>query len=541
MSSRKKLSSRAGAWLGGVTLVMLLAAVALVSQMFVNGRLDLTRDRQFTLSRAAVKTLEGLPDIVTVRVVMSRDLPTQFQQLRTQAVDLLREFEARSNGRFVLVFEDPGDDPERRQAAASLGIQEVQLQEQTREGMQVKRGFFGIALIYGDKKEVFPAVQNLETFEYELVVRLMKLTGSLKTVGVVEGTPGNQISLALAGDQQPPTVGFAQNFGTLKANMEQLYRVIPVVPAWAPLGKEIDLLLVLGPTFLTEIEKFRIDQFAMSGRPVIFLTPGMEINLASGITARPSNNGYEDLLTHYGLGVRKTMVLEERQWEMVRFGAATFPMPYPYWVVATYNTINPENPITAALQTMSFPWTAGLEIDTAAQPGATIEPLVFTTEQAWEESGDLMLYPRELNDYKPENQRVFPLAALQTGTVTSRYAAGAPAGALPHETDSLLRESQGRSRILVVPNVLFASDFYIGYTNARGNYHFLLNALDYLALDPALIGIRSRQINEAPLDEALTRRFKTPLIIANLALAPLLLVILGIAAGVRKRKKESLS
>jgi hypothetical protein len=136
---------------------------------------------------------------------------------------------------------------------------------------------------------------------------------------------------------------------------------------------------------------------------------------------------------------------------------------------------------------------------------------------------------------------MFPLAALQTGTLTSRYAAGAPAGALPHETDSLLRASQGQSRILVVPNVLFASDFYIGYTNASGNYHFLLNALDYLALDPALIGIRSRQIDEAPLDEELTRRFKTPLIVANMASAPLLLVILGIAAGARKRKKESLS
>src|SRR5690606_16932187 len=119
----------------------------------------------------------------TVRVVMSRDLPTQFQQMRTNVTDLLREFQARSGGKVTLVFEDPGEDEEKRQAALSMGIQEVRLQEQSREGMQVKRGFFGIALLYGDKKEVFPVVQNLETLEYELIVRLMKLTATMKTIG----------------------------------------------------------------------------------------------------------------------------------------------------------------------------------------------------------------------------------------------------------------------------------------------------------------------------------------------------------------------
>jgi ABC-type uncharacterized transport system involved in gliding motility auxiliary subunit len=209
--------------------------------------------------------------------------------------------------------------------------------------------------------------------------------------------------------------------------------------------------------------------------------------------------------------------------------------------VATYNTMNPENPITAALQTLSFPWTASVEIDTAAQPGTEIEPLVFSTAEAWEETGNLYLYPREMNQYLPENQQMFPLAALQTGMITSRYATGAPEGVTPEEADSLLRESRSESRVLVIPNALFATDFYISYTSAAGNYHFLLNALDYLALDPDLIKVRSRQIREAPLNETLVTGLKTPLILANLALAPLVLVILGVVAGVRKRKKEALA
>jgi ABC-type uncharacterized transport system involved in gliding motility auxiliary subunit len=66
----------------------------------------------------------------------------------------------------------------------------------------------------------------------------------------------------------------------------------------------------------------------------------------------------------------------------------------------------------------------------------------------------------------------------------------------------------------------------------------LLNALDYLALDPALIDVRSRQIDDAPLDEEFVTRAKTPLILANLILAPLVLILLGVWSGLRRRKRE---
>lgn len=537
MTSEKR-GSRAAAWVGTLTVLTLATVVALVSQLYLHHRLDLTRDREFTLSRAALKTLDNLPDIVTVRVVMSRDLPTQFQQARTQAVDLLREFEARSNGKFVLVFEDPGKDPVKRQAAASMGIREVQLQEQSDEGVQVKKGYFGIALLYGDKKEVFPVIESLETFEYELVVRLMKLTGRTKTIGIVEGAEGNQMTFALPGAQEPPVRGFASLFGALKSNMEQLYRIAPQYVAWSPIAKDVDLLLVAAPERLSEVEKFRIDQFVLSGRPVVFLTPGMNVDLSAGIGSQPSANQYEDLLAHYGLGVRKNMLLEPRQWELVRFGNAMFPSPYPYWIVPTYNTLNPDNPITAGLQSLSFPWTSSIEVDPAAQPGVKRDTLVSTSDQAWEESGNLYLYPRELNEYRPENQRRFPLAILETGALTSRYAAGAPEGIPPEESTGMLLKSRSASRVLVVSNALFVSDFYVGYVKAAGNENFVLNALDYLVLDPDLIGVRSREIQEFPLDENLKVRAKTPVIIANLAFAPLLLLLWGLMIAVRRRRRK---
>lgn len=534
----RKLNSRTAAWVGTFAVIVLLAAAALVSQLFVHGRVDLTRDREFTLSPASLKVLRALPGRLTARVVMSRDLPSQFQQVRTRAVDLLREFEARSNGRFAVIFEDPGADTLKRQAALSMGIEEVQLQEQSREGMQVKKGFFGLALVRGDKKEVFPVLENLETLEYEIVVRLMRLTGKAKVIGIVEGAPGAEFSFTLP--QEPPREGFPANFSVVASGMEELYHPERTRVDLAPVPDSVSLLLVAAPRRLSEVEKFRIDQFAMTGRPVIFLTPGMDVGVVEGITGAPAENGYGDLLAHYGMGVRSNIVMEPRQWEVVRFGKALFPTPYPYWIIPGYQNLNGDNPVTASLQSLSFPWTSSLALDPAAQPGARIDTLVTSSPEAWAEEGPQNLYPRELGEYQPpspENQAVYPIAALLTGKLTSHYASGAPDSIPPEEAAHILPSSKGDARVMVVADALFASDFYLSYTHAIGNPHFMLNALDYLALDPELIRVRSRQFDDAPLDETLVSKYRNRAVAVNLLVAPLLLLAIGAIAAVRRRRR----
>jgi hypothetical protein len=98
--------------------------------------------------------------------------------------------------------------------------------------------------------------------------------------------------------------------------------------------------------------------------------------------------------------------------------------------------------------------------------------------------------------------------------------------------------SRGEPRLLVIGNALFATDFYVGYTGATGNLVLLLNALNQLALDPDLIQIRGRQITEAPLDPDAAARLKTPLTVMNLLLAPALIALVGIFAGLRRRRRE---
>lgn len=539
----KKMSSRANAYLGVVTLVVILAVAGLVSQMFWSGRIDLTATKQFTLSKASVKTIKDLPDLVTVKAVMSKDLPTQFLQIRTHVVDLLGEFAAQSGGKINLVFEDPGENETKRQSATSLGIQEVQLQEQSAEGMQIKKGFFGLAMLYGDKKEVIPVLQNLESFEYDLVVKLKKLTGATKTIGILEGAEGNRLSLALPGPQPKTTTGFDENFPTLKEEAEKLYKLEKVDAGFQPISESIDMLLVAAPTRLSEKEKFHIDQFIMKGKSVIFLSPGVDMSLGMGINGTASSHGYEDLLSHYGLAVRKNVILEDRNFQFVRFGNSFFPSPYPYWVVIGLDGLNASSPITSKLGAVSFPWASSIDIDTTRKDSSTVEVLASTTPGSWEEANSFFLLPRELKEYRPVNQQSYPLAAMRSGRFRSFYAdrpLPPSDSANPLDTAGVLKEAKDESRILVVGNALFATDFYVGYTQAAANLHFLLNSFDQLALDPDLITIRSREIANTPILEE-KKSLKTPILLVNMLAAPALLLVGGVFMGYRRKKKESMA
>ena len=70
----KKRNKRTESWLSLLTLIIVLIVVGIASQQWIHGRVDLTENNQFTLSKAAINTLENLPDLITIKLVMSKDL-----------------------------------------------------------------------------------------------------------------------------------------------------------------------------------------------------------------------------------------------------------------------------------------------------------------------------------------------------------------------------------------------------------------------------------------------------------------------------------
>ncbi len=524
-----------------IIIIVILAIIGIFSEGYFHSRIDLTEDKQFTLSNAAVKTLENLPDLITIKAVFSSELPTQFVQIKTHITDLLGEFKQRAGGKLQLVYMDPGEDEEKKKQVTSLGIQEVQLQEQSNQGLEIKKGFFGLAITYGDKKEVIPVISNLQTFEYDLIVKIKKLTGAVKKIGIIEGGEGNQYSFSLPGNPPQTKTGFDENFPSLKEQLEKLYTLQKTDISQGDIPNDVEMLIVAAPKNVSEVEKYRMDQFLMQGKSILFMTPGVDVNLSMGLSGTATNNGYEDLLSHYGVAVKKNVMLEDRNFQHVPFGNSFFPTPYPFWIIAIGEQLNMDNAITSKVGQITLPWASSLNIDsTKLDSSSSLVILANSTEGSWEESGRFNLLPRDLKDYLPVQQGSQPLIALKTAKFKSFYAnRDIPAdSANPLNEAALKKEAEVEGRILVVGNALFATDFYMGLMRAGHNLNFILNAVDQLALDPDLIKIRSREIENRPIPED-KKANKLSYVIANMLIAPIILLAIGIGFGIRRKKRDA--
>jgi ABC-type uncharacterized transport system involved in gliding motility auxiliary subunit len=125
--------------------------------------------------------------------------------------------------------------------------------------------------------------------------------------------------------------------------------------------------------------------------------------------------------------------------------------------------------INADLPSVLLPWTSS--IDTAGAAKGTVVPLFVTTKLAGLMTQDVMLSPQQSFSQANTAKRILA-AQVQPKT-------------------------PGSGRLVIVGNGDFAGDRFA--QNSPENTIFVLNAVDWLAQDEALIGIRSKDRTPPPL------------------------------------------
>jgi ABC-type uncharacterized transport system involved in gliding motility auxiliary subunit len=522
-----------------ISLLLILSIVGYVSEAWLSGRFDFTRNKQFTLSPATGQLLKTLDDRLSVRAVFSENLPTQFAQLRIHVNDLLREMERSSGGKLRVVREDPGLDSIRRANVIQEGIREIQVTEQTRDGAVAKRGFFGLVLTYGTEKEVVPLVESIENFEYDLMSRIIRLSGKSFRLGIYEGRPADVFAMNLpTGPQMALQSGFRQLFPSLNHELQSLYKVETIQPGM-PIDAEVPLILYVAVNKPDSLDLFYIDQYLMQGGNIIFFAPVHQIYLDRGLHAERSERSYLPWLAHMGFHLQDHLLMDVR-FASGNFGRSQFGTPYPYFLVADDLEIDREHPITSRLGMMIFPWTSGLKMDTSA--GIENFHLISSTNQAWAvgEPFDLTSMIEQPGRIYPGLQSQFTLAGMRTGSFKSFFSAP-PKGA--SKDVDFWEESQAKSSVLVVPNAFMMTDFFIRWSTFLGqssleNLTFVLNAVDYLALDPRLIDIRSKRLIIKPIsDDAYQKR--QGWILFNLVVSPFILLVVGLIIVMHRKRKEA--
>ncbi len=495
--------------LGTLLMTITLVVVNLFGR-HIGGRLDLTPGKAYTLSPATKAILGNLPDLVTIRLFVSSELPPEVSMLRRDVDDLLSDFRAAGDGMVRLVVQDPTGNEELEEEARSFGVPPVQFNVARKSEFQIKEGYLGLAVQYADESESIPVIQRSDDLEYRLASFVWSLIRpDTPAIGFYEAP-------LKPGQQQGPT------YSALEGVLRETYDVHRVDIETDSLNPdELSALVLAGtPTYLPDstLDKLK-DYFARGGGGLV-MARGMELSTMQNqpiSMERPV--ALNRALEAYGVRVRGDMLFDLSSNEPVSMRASfgNVMVNYPFWLRALSTQASNVN---REIGTVFLPWASSIDT-TGARPG-TITPLFVTSQNAGVEEQTAFLSTQR-KDY-PRDNLGSRLVAVQvnpgeaTDAESSDSAGPAPSG-----------------RLIVVSSDDFASDQWA--RGASQNIAFALNAVDWLAQEEGLIAIRAKDRTPPPL--VFEGESTGDLIqYGNIIGVPLLLVLLGAIRLWRRRRRS---
>jgi ABC-2 type transport system permease protein len=482
----------------GVTLLVAALAVLNLFGRYIGGRLDLTPGKAYTLSRATKKLAGSLPDLVTIKVFASQELPPEVALIQRDLRDVLSDYRAAGKGKIRVVYGDPSTDSTMRTEARNLGIPTVQFNVVGRSELQVKEGYLGLAVEYAGQSKTIPFVQKTDDLEYQLTSYLRALT--------VKQHP----KVAVATPAEDPQTG--NTFRELQEGLRQNYEVqlLTLGPDSAQLNDVKALVVAGSPDSFSTVQREQFSRFLAGGGGALIMAGGMRVaQQGMFATARPVP--WNALLRPYGVSVRPDMVYDlvsnERVAMPAQFGRIL--IQYPYWVRALSTH---QSAVNQQSDGIFLPWASSVDT-TGARKGA-VTPLYLSSRAAGVTVQEAMLEPSQRFPTDSLSPR---LMAVQVNPMGADSAAGL------------------KGRIVLVGSDDFASDRNV--QNAPENLAFGLNAVDWLSQDEALIGIRAKERTPPPLVFS-SGFLRDGVKYANVIGVPVLLIL---GAGVRLWRRRQLA
>lgn len=480
----------------GVSLLVAALVVLNLFGRYIGGRLDLTPGKAYTLSRATKKLAGSLPDLVTIKVFASQELPAEVALIQRDLRDVLSDYRAAGKGKIRVVYGDPSTDSTMRTEARNLGIPSVQFNVVGRSELQVKEGYLGLAVQYAGQSKTIPFVQKTDDLEYQLTSYLRALTQK------------QHPKVAVATPAEDPQTG--NTFRQLQEGLRQNYDVQPLtLGPDSALLQQVKVLVVAGsPDSLSTVQREQFTRFLRDGGSALIMAGGMHV-APQGMFATARPVAWNDLLKPYGISVRPDMVYDLLSSERVAMPAqfGRILMQYPYWVRALSTH---QSAINQQSDGIFLPWASSL--DTAGARKGTVTPLYLSSRGAGVTVREAMLDPSQRFPTDSLSPRVM---AVQVNPLAGDSTAGP------------------RGRVVLVGSDDFAGDRNV--QNAPENLSAALNAVDWLSQDEALIGIRAKERTPPPLvfTSAFTR---DGVKYANVIGVPVLL-ILGAAVRLWRRRQ----
>lgn len=488
-----------------IAIALFFALNAIVGVLGRTSRVDLTSDRMYTLSDATRKTLAAIDEPVTLRLYRSPALIAAAPRLKIYAErvdEMLRTYRDISKNKVAYEVVEPEPFSPEEDRAIGYRLRGFGVD---RAGAQGYFGLVGTNSVDGLERVEFLDPAREDTLEYDLTALVKRLAQSSKLkIGVIE-------TLNIFGSQQQRRPPWA-----ILDMINQSYRVEKLTGPDMNFDG-LDLLLIAHPRGLGPKELYGIDQFALSGKPVlVFVDPVAESALMQS-QQRPQleavSSNLEPLLAAWGVDFAPDKVAGDRSMALrvtAMAGRQRVVASYLPWMQVREANFSHDDMATARLRLMRVSSAGALEAKAGAT--TTFAPLVFTT-------GDSMLLdasevlgrpnPGVFLDKFKAGGKPLTIAARVTGSASTAYPAGEPAAeprpadaAEPPAPPAARREHLASSRapihIAIVADVDVLNDDHVVNDSGQlvsSNADFVLNLIDTLAGGADLATLRGRGLS----------------------------------------------
>ena len=502
---------------GGVAAMALI----LMAVNFILGgmrqRVDLTKEQAYTLSAGTRAILNKLDTPVKIRFYNSQktDASPETVFLKSYArkvEDLLIEYKQAGRGKVILEKYDPEPDSDAEDSARLDGVEGAPLQNGDKY-------YLGLAVSMLDSKQAIPFLQPTRErlLEYDLSRAITRVvTPDKPVVGVMSsmpvfGMPSNPMMAQMGqrGEKPWAVITELQNDFTVKR----------VDMAADKIEDEIKVLIVIHPKQITDAAQYAIDQFLMrGGKLVAFLDANCLVDNRSAqnpMMAQMGGGGstLDKLLKAWGMSFENSKVVADMNFKMEVGGGGGGQSERPTWLSLTTEGIDTNDVVTSQIDNIWY-FAGGAFSGTPAAGLKKTVLLKSTTDSSLVDGMMANLSPESaMKDFKPSGTE-YALAIRLSGKFKTAFPDGKPAekkeDAKPDEkkADDSLKESKVETTVLLVGDSdMIQDNFCIREMQTpfgamrqplNANLNFAQNAIEQLAGDNNLIGVRSRATLNRP-------------------------------------------
>jgi gliding-associated putative ABC transporter substrate-binding component GldG len=510
----------------GITLFLLLVINTIGSFFFY--RLDLTKDKRYTLSSTSLHIIEQVKNPLYIKVYMQGELPSEFKRLQLETRQMLEEFQG-YNSNIVFEFIDPLED----EATSMDNIKELYRKGLTPinisvddKGKQSQAMVFPWAIAVYDNKEVnIPLLKNImgasttdkiigsvQHLEYSIADALHKITiDKQKKIAIIKGNGELHeayIAKFLLQTKESYHIGPFTLDSVAKQPLNTLTELI-----------KYDLAIIAKPTeAFSESEKQVLDQYIVNGGKTIWLIDQVVAEMDSlysptgSALAFPRDLNLNDFFFKYGVRIYPDLVKDE-QGSPIKLatgeqGSATQYQEFN-WKFAPQIYSQSNHPIVKNLGGIKFDFANAIDtLKNGIKKTVLLQSSPYSKRMGTPTEINLNSVNEETTPADYLNKGNIPLAVLLEGKFHSMFenrilafdqnnfqAKGKPSKMIVISDGDIIKNQLDKNGMPVE----------LGYDQRSGNLYdnkdLLMNCVNYLLDDTGLINIRSKDLDLPLLDK----------------------------------------